>query len=126
MFSRIDDNSDSNLNFQNQKNIEPVEITRARSVILDLNSAVRQYRLETARRIADTSFLDDMSTPPGGTQVIKISAKQSRKLKKANKTPKAQRSEQSKFVIAISLKAIAIVTIAVSAIVIVAKLTEQN
>lgn len=102
------------------------EIDSARELILGLISSQRAFRLQSAERIADVSFLDSMATPPAGNEVVNISKKEIRQIKRELKPPKTPRSDQTNILIAVSLKVLAIVTVAVSIIVVVAKLTAQN
>lgn len=102
------------------------EIDSARELIAGLIADQRDLRIQSAARIADDSFLDSMSTPPGGNEIINLSRKEIRQLKKGLKPTKPPRSDQTNILIAVSLRVLAIVTVAISVIIVVAKLTAQN
>ena len=131
LFSLIDESSENNPNSYEQsgpfrpiKPIDSAEIDRAKSLIRGLTSTSREYRIQSALQLADPSFLDSLSTPAGGNEVIKISKKELRSIKRGLKPPKPPRSDQTEILIAVSIKAAIIAAAALSVLFLVAKLVQ--
>lgn len=85
------------------------------SLISRLRNSDRYVRILSAERIADTSFLDEMATPPSGNEAIVLSKKEIRRVKKSTAEYKP-RNENRQMLYSFFIKFLVISSLGLSAL----------